>query len=102
MPGFDGTGPMGMGAMTGGGRGYCASPAGRPVYGFPAGRFFGRGGGRGRRNMYYATGMTGWQRAGYPYAAGNMTPEEEKNVLKGEEEALKRELENIQKRMSEL
>ena len=24
MPGFDGTGPMGMGSMTGGGRGFCA------------------------------------------------------------------------------
>ncbi len=24
MPGFDGTGPGGMGAMTGGGRGFCA------------------------------------------------------------------------------
>jgi hypothetical protein len=24
MPGFDGTGPAGMGPMTGGGRGYCA------------------------------------------------------------------------------
>ncbi len=24
MPGFDGTGPMGQGSMTGGGRGYCA------------------------------------------------------------------------------
>jgi hypothetical protein len=24
MPRFDGTGPMGQGAMTGGGRGYCA------------------------------------------------------------------------------
>ena len=23
MPGFDGTGPRGMGSMTGGGRGYC-------------------------------------------------------------------------------
>jgi hypothetical protein len=23
MPGFDGTGPMGMGPMTGGGRGFC-------------------------------------------------------------------------------
>ena len=27
MPGFDGTGPMGMGPMTGGGRGFC-SPSG--------------------------------------------------------------------------
>ena len=26
MPGFDGTGPRGMGPMTGGGRGYCAVP----------------------------------------------------------------------------
>jgi len=26
MPGFDGTGPMGMGPMTGGGRGFCAIP----------------------------------------------------------------------------
>ena len=45
MPGFDGTGPMGMGPLTGGGRGYCR-PAGawtgarRPYgtrwgYGFP-------------------------------------------------------------------
>lgn len=28
MPGFDGTGPMGMGPMTGGGRGFCAMPMG--------------------------------------------------------------------------
>src|SRR4030065_1264233 len=28
MPGFDGTGPMGMGPMTGGGRGFCAMPHG--------------------------------------------------------------------------
>lgn len=26
MPGFDGTGPNGLGPMTGGGRGYCAQP----------------------------------------------------------------------------
>lgn len=26
MPGFDGTGPMGQGPMTGGGRGFCAVP----------------------------------------------------------------------------
>jgi hypothetical protein len=36
MPGFDGTGPRGMGPMTGGGRGWC-NPYG-PVYmgGYPA------------------------------------------------------------------
>ena len=30
MPGFDGTGPRGMGPMTGGGRGYCVVPLGIP------------------------------------------------------------------------
>jgi len=28
MPGYDGTGPRGMGPMTGGGRGYCATGVG--------------------------------------------------------------------------
>ena len=30
MPGFDGTGPRGMGPMTGGGRGFCAVPLSVP------------------------------------------------------------------------
>ena len=55
MPGGDGTGPMGMGAMTGRAAGYCAgyaaagfaNPVGGRGRGFwGAGR--GRGGGRGR------------------------------------------------------
>ena len=53
MPGRDGTGPMGYGPMTGGRRGFCGDAAAFP----------GRGGGRGRRNQFYATGLTGWQRA---------------------------------------
>ena len=62
MPGGDGTGPAGMGPMTGRAAGYCA---GFPVPGYVnpmPGRGFG-GGGRGRRNWYYATGMPGWARA---------------------------------------
>lgn len=40
MPGFDGTGPMGMGPMTGRGMGYCVIPlsnrgAFRVSYGYP-------------------------------------------------------------------
>ena len=31
MPGFDGTGPRGRGAMTGGGRGFCAVPLSAPL-----------------------------------------------------------------------
>ena len=48
MPGGDGTGPMGMGPMTGGGRGFCVLPMKdwRGPYG---GRGFGRGRGRGWR-----------------------------------------------------
>jgi hypothetical protein len=35
MPGFDGTGPRGMGPMTGGGRGFCAVPyRGYEAYGY--------------------------------------------------------------------
>lgn len=109
MPGYDGTGPRGTGPMTGGGRGYCAVPAGRTGVGTVEGRPWGRGGGRGWRNMYYATGMTGWQRAGlgYPAYGGRAYPndpgftaEEEKEMLKNEAEALKRELEEVQQRIS--
>jgi len=64
MPGFDGTGPRGQGAMTGGGRGYCAvelnSTGVRPMSGCG---FYGRGGGRGYRNCFNATGLSGWIRA---------------------------------------
>jgi hypothetical protein len=38
MPGFDGTGPMGQGPMTGGGRGFCAMPyRGYGSYGYGMG-----------------------------------------------------------------
>jgi hypothetical protein len=47
MPKMDGTGPQGLGPMTGGGRGQCAGGEGR---------------GRGMRREYHATGFTGWQR----------------------------------------
>ena len=72
MPRGDGTGPAGMGPMTGRAAGYCA---GYSVPGFmnPAGgRGFwgrGRGGGRGWRHWYYATGLPGWARAGVGYPA---------------------------------
>ncbi|MFA5363374.1 MAG: DUF5320 domain-containing protein, partial [Candidatus Omnitrophota bacterium] len=62
MPGFDGAGPKGQGAMTGGGRGYCAVPVGETGRQFGRGPFNGGGGGRGRRNCFYATGLPGWAR----------------------------------------
>ncbi|MFW6279417.1 MAG: DUF5320 domain-containing protein [Planctomycetota bacterium] len=72
MPGGDGTGPAGMGPMTGRAAGYCAG-YGVPGYmnPIPGGGYWGAGrgfgGGRGRRggwrNWYRATGMPGWARA---------------------------------------
>lgn len=118
MPGGDRTGPLGAGPRTGRGAGYCSGYAvpgymnpvsGRGSWGWGAyGR--GRGGGRGWRNWYYATGMPGWQRTAYGYPAygepypysSEPTAAEEKDMLKGEAEALKRELEDIQNRISTL
>ncbi|MBU4304627.1 MAG: DUF5320 family protein, partial [Candidatus Omnitrophica bacterium] len=64
MPRFDGTGPMGQGAMTGGGGGYCAVAVnGTGVRPMSGRGFYGRGGGRGYRNCFYTTGLPGWMRA---------------------------------------
>jgi hypothetical protein len=122
MPAGDGTGPRGMGPMTGRGAGYCAG-YGAPGYanpmpgrGFGMGRGRGGGWGRGRgwRNMYYATGLPGWARYGYapawgappataygPYGAPP-TPEQETEFLKSQAEMLKEELNAISQRIAEL
>ena len=120
MPRGDGTGPLGMGPMTGRAAGYCAEYAvpgyanalpGRGMgMGFGRGRgFAGRGfggGGRGRRNRFYATGMPGWMRFGafggygMPYQAPD--PEMEKQALRNQAEALQEDLELIRKRLSDL
>ncbi|NLJ26828.1 DUF5320 domain-containing protein [Desulforhabdus amnigena] len=112
MPRGDGTGPMGMGPMTGRGAGYCAG-TGMPGYanpfprcgfgmGFGWGRGFG-GGGRGWRHMYYATGVPGRLRFG-GYAGPYQKPdlEMEKQSLRSQAEALQSELDFIKKRLSEL
>jgi hypothetical protein len=87
MPRGDRTGPAGMGPLTGRSAGYCA---GYPVPGFENsvfGRGYGggRGQGRGRggggrgwrhRHWYYATGLTGWQRAAAAWPGGPPPPVE--------------------------
>lgn len=122
MPGGDGTGPAGMGPMTGRAAGYCA---GYPAAGYASGggqgfgRGFGiRGGGRGWRNRFYATGLTGWQRAGMgwpafgavmppvaaygaPYAPA-MSAEQQIDALKGQAEYFEDALDGIRKRIEEL
>jgi hypothetical protein len=78
----------------------------------------GRGGGRGWRNRFYATGFTGWQRTNFgwpetsvpwsyagayqvPFAPG-MTREQETDFLKGQVEFLEDSLEGLRKRLEEL
>ena len=115
MPLGDRTGPLGLGPMTGRAAGYCA---GYPVPGYmnpiPGRGFWGRGWfgrGRGWRHWYYATGLPGWIRAGYGYPAFGMlplpypyelTPKEEMTMLKEQSEILKKQLEEIQNRISTL
>ena len=126
MPGGNGTGPAGMGPMTGRAAGYCAGyptpgfmnpVGGRGFGGFGRGRG-GGGGGWGRRNQFYATGLTGWQRAGMgagaygmpaAYPMPNATPfgptqtvEQELNALKSQAEYFGDALEEIRKRIEEL
>jgi len=106
MPRGDGTGPMGFGPMTGRRAGYCA---GYPVPGFAnpmvrggLGCGYGfAGGGRGWRNMFYATGLPGWLRFGWPGYAP-LSPEDEAAALKAQAEALQKQVDAINKRISEL
>ncbi|KXL52097.1 hypothetical protein CLNEO_24460 [Anaerotignum neopropionicum] len=61
MPRRDGTGPMGMGAKTGRGAGFCADLATKKnLVGFGCG--FGKG--NGNRRMLHATGLPRWARFG--------------------------------------
>jgi hypothetical protein len=114
MPAGDRTGPMGMGAMTGRGAGFCSGSvapgyaAGRgwiPGFrgGFGPGRGFGRrffgGGGFGWRNQFYATGLPAWARGGFQ---AKPDPEAEKYGLQQQASALESQLEMIRKRLDEM
>ena len=82
MPGFNGTGPRGMGPMTGGGRGSCSPWGGSPrQYVFP-------------RQASYAFpryGAYGFR----PFAPG-VTQGQELEFLKGQAEALRDELKELE------
>ena len=114
MPGFDGTGPRGMGPMTGGGRGFC-SPWG-----------MGWGYGFGRRIPYAGAGYRPAYQVPYPYGevpypgampygavptgatpgmdpyAPQMSREQELDFLQSQAQAIKGQLEQIEARMSQL
>lgn len=107
MPGGNGTGPTGMGPMTGRGAGFCAGYV-VPGYANPVGdrgMGMGRGGGRGWRHRFYATGIPGWARAGYGVSGPAVpapTAEQELDGLKQQAEFLQNSLEEINKRIEEL
>jgi len=122
MPGGDGTGPIGLGPMTGRAAGYCAG-FGVPGYVNPpygrgfSGRGRGRGGGRGRRRWLYAPGFAGWPPVapGWPavapaWPAGPyaspfvpaMTRQQEIDALKGQAKYFEDVLDGLRRRMEEL
>jgi hypothetical protein len=110
---------MGFGPMTGRGAGFCA---GYNVPGYtnpvPGRGFWGggnRGGGRGWRNWFYATGLPGWARAGmgmpawgagpYPYTAPGsptMPAGAEVDALKAQAGYLEQTLQSLRQRIQVL
>jgi hypothetical protein len=106
MPRGDGTGPMGMGPMTGRAAGYCAGYA-APGFANPMGGrgfgFWGRGRGRGFRHWFHATGLPGWMRGGaYAGPSPQADPGVRKQVLENQAEALQSELDAIKRQIAEL
>jgi hypothetical protein len=126
MPGFDGTGPRGMGPMTGGGRGFCSpwgigaalssgvvppylrvpypygSPGAIPPY-----RGYAPYGGPGAMPFYrgYAPGTAPGQSPATPGAtpyAPQMAPEQELDYLKDQARMMREQLERIDARIREL
>jgi hypothetical protein len=106
MPRGDGTGPSGMGPMTGRAAGYCAGfdvpGAVNPGFaGMRAGRGF-RGGGFGWRHRFLATGIPR-SATSYDYLqGGNLSEKEELEILKSQEKALSLRLEELKNRLNEL
>lgn len=101
MPGGNGTGPTGMGPMTGRAAGYCAGyPApgyANPIPGRGYGLGFGRGWGRGRG---FGRGF-GWYGAVYPYAS-NVAPQQEADMLREQAKAMQEEVKAVNERITEL
>ncbi len=111
MPGFNGTGPMGMGPRTGGGRGFCAPGAGAGL-GYGAGMYRGAGqggipwgGGRGR--AWGGGRGRGWSGAYAPVqgAAPFFAPQDprsEAEFLRNQSAAMEQELQRMRARIDEL
>lgn len=103
MPGFDRTGPRGMGPMTGGARGLC-NPRGISTgylgYGFdfrgasPDWPYIGRG--RGGLPRCWYPGLKGGT------SAPNVSREQELDMLKSQADAMREQLEKLETRMKQM
>jgi hypothetical protein len=119
MPLGDRTGPAGLGPMTGRAAGFCAgypmpgymNPVrGRGFRPFGGTGWFGRG--RGFRNWYWATGLTGWQRGAmglpgaydFPAPAPPYEPtaEQELSALRNQVKFMEDSMKAAQERIQEL
>jgi hypothetical protein len=98
MPGYDRTGPMGMGPRTGGGFGYCGSNAG---FGNQAG--YSRRGGVGRALGQGWGGRCGFGRRGaIPWGYAPPSSEQESAYLKNQAVALEQELAAVKERLDRI
>ena len=111
MPGFDRTGPMGAGPMTGGARGRCYPAKAGTVPADAGGYGYGRG--LGLRRGFRGGHGTGWGRGRgfgsglrwYPYAWGPDNPLDadlELDISKAEAAYTKQVFDAINKRIDEL
>ncbi|MCD6129665.1 MAG: DUF5320 domain-containing protein [Deltaproteobacteria bacterium] len=92
MPGGDRTGPLGLGARTGRGLGYCAGFGGP---GFSACRGWGRGFGWRRSEAFYPP-----YNAPTPYRPPSSA--EERDYVEREIKALREQITSLEKRLDEL
>ncbi|MCL6610701.1 MAG: DUF5320 domain-containing protein [Peptococcaceae bacterium] len=104
MPGFNGTGPKGLGPMTGYGRGYCIGYVGETAESGPG---LGRGRARGWGHCDYAAGMPRWavnapvRHAGSPAFDPGTTGRQELEFLWQQVKNLESALEKARKRLQE-
>jgi len=103
MPGFDRTGPRGMGSMTGGGRGLCGPRDIGPVY---------RGSGMGFRGNsppwpYVGRGRGGYARCRYPgFTGAPIYPytgrDQEIDELKNQAQAMREQLTLVEDKIKQM
>jgi len=111
MPGYDGTGPQGIGPMTGRGMGYCTEYANPAYFGRGLGirRGFSRGRGFGQDSIYNLRGLLRPRFIGTRMPVGYTenpyqppTKEQELVTLNRNKKDIETQLKGIEKRIKEL